>query len=137
MDMEIVFPGGKKVDALYKGFTIRTDQPIRSGGDGSAPAPFDLFIASIGTCVGYYVLAFCQARDIPTDGMGLVLRKTRDNGKRMIGKVMIDLQLPTGFPEKYKKAIVRSAGMCAVKKHMMDPPVFEISTRSSPQDTPR
>ena len=67
MNMEIVFPAGKKVNALYRGFTIETDQPENGGGDGSAPSPFDLFLASIGTCVGFYVLSFCHERSIPTD----------------------------------------------------------------------
>ena len=64
MQMDIRFPGGKKVDAVYKGFTVKTDQPRGEGGDGSAPEPFDLFLASIGTCAGIYALSFCQARGV-------------------------------------------------------------------------
>ncbi|MDA8242639.1 MAG: osmotically inducible protein OsmC, partial [Elusimicrobia bacterium] len=57
-EMEITFPGGKKVNALWHGFEIATDQPKSSGGDNSAPAPFDLFLASLGTCAGIFVLGF-------------------------------------------------------------------------------
>ena len=76
MEMRIRFPGGTKVDAAFLGHVVHTDQPPASGGEGSAPSPFDLFVASIGTCAGYYVLAFCRKREIPTDGIELVL--TRD-----------------------------------------------------------
>ena len=78
MAMIITFPGGKRVDAQYKGFTIQTDQPESAGGGGSAPAPFDLFLASIGTCAGIYVLAFCQERGIPADGTQLTMETERD-----------------------------------------------------------
>lgn len=130
MDMEIRFPGGKRVDALYKGYTITTDQPTRSGGDGSAPAPFDLFMASIGTCAGFYVLAFCQTRAIPTEDVKIVLRTEKDGETRMIRKITIEIRLPPGFPEKYRKAVVRSAKMCTVTKHMLDPPLFDVYVTS-------
>lgn len=64
--MEIIFPGGKKVNALYKGFTIETDQSKSDEGEASAPAPFDLFLASIGTCAGIYVIRFFEKRELST-----------------------------------------------------------------------
>ena len=114
MELEVVFPGGKKVDANYNGFTIKTDQPIRGGGDGSAPAPFDLFLASIGTCAGIYVLGFCQQRGIPTDGIKIIQRMEIDPIKRGIGGITLEIQVPTDFPEQYKEAVIRSAELCAV-----------------------
>jgi putative redox protein len=129
MEMEVVFPGGKKVDANYNGFTIKTDQPIRGGGDGSAPAPFDLFLASIGTCAGIYVLGFCQQRGIPTDGMKIVQRMEIDPIKRGIGGIALEIQVPANFPEQYKEAVIRSAELCAVKKYLQDPPEFNIYTK--------
>lgn len=128
MDMEITFPGGKKVNAIYKGFTIKTDQPEHSGGQGLAPAPFDLFLASIGTCAGIYVLSFCQARNIPVEGVRLIQRTQRNSETRMIDKITIEIQLPPGFPEKYGEALVKSAEFCAVKKHIHNPPAFDIYT---------
>ena len=127
MDMEILFPGGKKVDAVYKGFTIRTDQPKESGGEGSAPTPFDLFLASIGTCAGVFVLFFCQQRGIPTEGIRMIQRTEREAG--MISKITLEIRLPPDFPEKYEQALIRSAELCAVKKHMEAPPLFEIYTK--------
>lgn len=127
--MEVVFPGGKKVDAIYNGFTIKTDQPAMGGGNGSAPAPFDLFLASIGTCAGIYVLGFCQQRGISTDGIKIIQSMEVDPFKRMIGKVNLEIQVPDDFPEQYKDAVIRSAELCAVKKHMHEPPEFNIYTK--------
>jgi len=128
MDMEITFPGGKKVNAIYKGFIIKTDQPEHSGGEGLAPAPFDLFLASIGTCAGIYVLSFCQARNIPLEGVRLIQRTQRNSETRMIDKITIEIQLPPGFPEKYGETVIKSAELCAVKKHIHNPPAFNIYT---------
>lgn len=118
MDMEIVFTGGKRVDALYKGFTIMTDQSVREGGDGSAPEPFDLFLASMGTCAGIYVLSFCQHHDLPAEGISLIQTAERNPETRMIDRVNIDIRLPADFPQKYRKALIRSAEQCSVKKHI-------------------
>jgi putative redox protein len=126
--MEVVFPGSKKVNALYKGFIIETDQPEHAGGGGSAPSPFDLFLASIGTCVGFYVLSFCQERSIPTEGLKLNLRAERNEETGLIGKIAIEIRLPREFPKKYGDAVKRAAELCAVKKHLENPPQFEIAT---------
>ena len=128
MDMEITFPGGKKVNAMCKGFTIRTDQPPHRGGTGSAPSPFDLFLASIGTCAGFYVLSFCHERAIPTDNIKLVQTMERDSEKGMVRKIQIEIQLPPSFPEKYKQAVVKAAQLCTVEKHLEAPPHIEIRT---------
>jgi putative redox protein len=129
MEMEIVFPGGKKVAALYKGVTIKTDQPVVSGGENSAPAPFDLFLASIGTCASIYVLGFCQQRGIPTDGIKIVQKMEIDPMRRGIGAIGLEIQVPPDFPEQYKEAVIRSAELCAVKKHIQDPPEFNVYTK--------
>jgi len=131
MDMEIVFPGGKRVDASYKSFTIKTDQPLFAGGEGSHPAPFDLFLASLGTCAGFYVLSFCQKRGIPTENIKLTLRPERNKKTRMVEKVGIEILLPPEFPEKYKKAVVKAAEECTIKKHLVNPPKFEVYTNRS------
>ncbi len=122
--MEIRFPGGAAVDADFKGHTIRTDQPERSGGDDSAPAPFDLFLASIGTCAGYYAMMFCKQRDIELDGMKLRLEPVRDQERRRLSTIKLHLELPEGFPDKYRSAIVRSIDQCAVKRHIVEAPEF-------------
>lgn len=128
-DMEIVFPGGRKVNALYKGFTIQTDQPKYAGGEGSGPAPFDLFLASLGTCAGIYVLRFCQERNIPNDDIKLILSTERDQKSKMINKIKIEIQLPSEFPVKYKEAVVKAAELCTVTKHLYNPPVFDVCAK--------
>ena len=130
MEMEIVSPGGKKVNALFKGFTIKTDQSKEYGGDGSAPEPFDMFLVSIGTCIGANAIVFCQKRSISTKNLKLILRFARNQETRMIEKITIEVQLPREFPEKYKGALIRSAELCAVKKHLNNPPEFEIYTKT-------
>jgi ribosomal protein S12 methylthiotransferase accessory factor len=127
-NMEITFPGNMKVDSTYNGFTLHTDQPKKKKGDDTAPVPFDLFLSSIGTCAGVYVLFFCQERHIDTQGIKLVLEFDQNQKTHMTEKITIRILLPPSFPKKYEKAIIRSAGMCAVKKHLEQPPKFEIST---------
>ena len=129
MDMTITFPGGKKVNAAFDAFTVRTDQPVPSGGEGSAPAPFDLFLASIGTCAGIYVAAFCQTRGIPTEGLHLVQHNEADPSTHRLVRVRIEIVLPPGFPEQYRDAVRRAAEGCAVKKAILSPPEFTIETR--------
>ena len=125
MEITVTLTGGKKVQAKVKEFRIETDQPKESGGNGSAPTPFDLFLGSVAACSGYYVLGFCQSRNIPTDGIRVVMRTEHDPEKKMIGKISIEIVLPPEFPEKYRGPVVRAADLCSVKKHMLDPPDFE------------
>ncbi len=123
MEMEIVFPGGQRVDAVMGNMVISTNQ------DGSAPAPFGLFLASIGTCAGIYVLSFCQHRGLPTDGIRIVQRMHMNPFTRMLDQVDLDIVVPPDFPEKYYAALIRAADQCAVKKHMEQPPTFNVRTR--------
>jgi putative redox protein len=128
MDMIITFPGGRKVDAAYQGHVIRTDQKAEGGGEGSAPEPYTLFLASIGTCAGIYVLTFCQTRSIPTDGIRIVQSHTFDPEEHRMTKIRLDIQVPPDFPEKYRKALAKAADLCAVKRAIAHPPEFEIAT---------
>jgi putative redox protein len=131
MEMEITFPGGARVDANFGGMTVKTDQPVQGGGQGSAPTPFATFLASIGTCAGIYVLGFCQQRGIPTDGIKIVQRMQSDRTTGLVGQIDLEIQLPPDFPEKYKTAVIRSAEQCAVKKHLEHPPTFNVTTSTT------
>ncbi len=126
--MTVIFPGGKRVDAEYNGFTFRTDQSPRSGGEGSAPQPFELVLASIATCAGIYVKGYCDARGIATDGLGLKMHIERDPERQRIARLVLEIKLPEGFPEKHREAVIRAADLCAVKKHILEPPAFEVRT---------
>ncbi len=128
--VEVSFPGGKRVDAKIGDKIIKTDQPVKEGGEGSAPEPFRLFLASIATCAGGYALEFCRARNIPTDGMALTMTCDFDPEVKRYRKMTIDLKLPDGFPKKHEAAIVRSMDLCAVKRHILNAPEFEIRLNS-------
>ena len=130
MKMDIGFPGGVAVEARFGAHVVRTDQPAPLGG-GSAPSPFDLFLASLGTCAGFYALRFCQERQIPTEGLGATLEAVRDPETRKLVKIAVVLTLPRGFPEKYRDAIVRAADQCAVKKTIVAPPELPVSVEAA------
>lgn len=127
MEMQINFPGGKRVTSEYKGFTLATDQPKDEGGDNSAPEPFDLFLSSMGTCAGVYILYFCESRNIPTEGISMILRFEKNEKTNLLEKIMMDIHLPPHFPDKYRKAVIRAAGMCTVKRTLANPPEIEIT----------
>jgi len=122
MEMEIVFPGEERVDARVGNLVIETNQ------DRTAPSPFALFLASIGTCAGIYVVQFCRQRDLSTEGMRIIQRTHTNRDTRMIERLELDIQVPPEFPEKYHDALIRSAQLCSVKKHMESPPAFEVFT---------
>ena len=123
MDMIIDFPGGSRVDAHFRGHTIATDQPPVN----SAPMPFEVFLASIGTCAGIYILGFRKQRNLPTEGIRIVQRNhATANG--MVQKIDLEIQVPPAFPAQYYDALVRSAELCKVKKTLENPPSFEVTT---------
>jgi putative redox protein len=128
--IDVTFPGGKRVDATIGGMLIRTDQTVENGGTGTAPEPFQLFLASIATCAGIYALEFCRARELSSERMTLTMHCEWDEKKHAIEKMTIDLKLPPGFPDRYRKAIVRVMDLCSVKKHILNPPEFVITTSS-------
>ena len=128
MSMEITFPGGVAVTAHHKGFEIMTDQPEANGGTNNAPSPFDLFLSSLGACAGFFALRFCQQREIDTDGMRLTLDTVRHTESKRLEAINMTIHLPDGFPEKYKKSIIRATDQCAVKKVIVDPPEITVTT---------
>lgn len=129
MEMIIDFPGGARVDAHFGPYTVPTDQPPMGGGQGSAPTPFAVFLSSIGTCAGIYVLGFCRQRGLSTDGIRIIQRVHSSRMSGMVEQIDLEIQVPPSFPQKYYDSLVRSAELCAVKKHLEKPPKFEVSTK--------
>jgi ribosomal protein S12 methylthiotransferase accessory factor len=129
MSMKVTFPGGVAVNAEYRGQIIHTDQPREHGGGGTAPTPFDLFLASLGTCAGFYALRFCQERSLPTEGLGLELSTELNPETRKIDTIHLAIQLPAGFPDRYRAAIERVIDQCAVKRHIVEAPRFELTVQ--------
>jgi ribosomal protein S12 methylthiotransferase accessory factor len=126
--MTVSFPGGKRVNASFDKFEIATDQCVDSGGEGSAPEPYDYFLASLATCAGIYVLGFCQKRDIPYEGVHLTQIWTREEKTNRLESVRISIEVPADFPDKYHAALVRVASQCSVKKTLENPPEFVVET---------
>jgi putative redox protein len=124
--MEITFDGGKVVSALSHGHTIKTDQPVDNGGSDAYPAPFDLYLASIGTCAGIYVKSFCDNRMIPTDNIKIIQNTKYDDKTDLPVDITLDIKLPMDFPEKFKDSLIHVAGLCKVKKSIANPPLFNI-----------
>jgi ribosomal protein S12 methylthiotransferase accessory factor len=121
MEMTFTLPGGSRVDAQVRPFTIHTDQPP----DATAPSPFELFLASIGACVGFYVLAFCRKRGIATDNIRVV--QHHDMARTgLVERVRLTVELPPEFPDRYRDAVLRAADQCTVKKHLEHPPKIEV-----------
>jgi len=127
-EMVVTLPGGKRVDTRIGSHVVRTDQPVANGGEDTAPSPFDLFLAAVGTCAGIYVAGFCQKRGLPTDGIRLLQRSHFDPETGVLTRVEIDVEVPPSFPEKYHEALVRVADQCAVKKAIQAQPVFAVRT---------
>ena len=125
MEMLIDFPGGSRVDAHFRGHTIATDQPPAD----SAPMPFEVFLASIGTCAGIYVLGFCRQRSLPTEGIRIVQRNHTNAMNGMVDEIELEIQVPPTFPAQYYDALVRSAELCKVKKTLENPPTFNVNTK--------
>ena len=125
MEMIIDFPGGSRVDAHFGNFTVPTDQPPTA----SAPMPFEVFLASIGTCAGIYVLGFCKQRGLSTEGIQIVQRNHANPTNGMVEEIDLEIQIPASFPEKYRDSLIRSAELCKVKKHLEQPPKFNVTTQ--------
>ena len=125
-EMIVTLPGGKKVDTQIGKHVIRTDQPVANGGEDTAPSPFNLFLAAIGTCAGIYVAGFCQKRGLPTEGIQLRQRNHLDPETGVLTRVELDIEVPPSFPEKYYDALVRVADQCAVKKAIAAQPAFAV-----------
>ncbi|HSB89767.1 MAG TPA: OsmC family protein [Anaerolineales bacterium] len=131
MELNVRFPGGLRVDAAFDGYVVQTDQPLRDGGEASAPSPFDLFLASLATCAGSYVLGYLRRRGLPTADVHLVERVHSDPSSGVVDEIEIEIRVPVGFPDKHLAPMIRSAELCAVKKHIEHPPRMSVVARAT------
>jgi len=132
MEIIVDFPGGSRVNAQIGSHTITTDQPNANGGEDTAPTPFELFLGSLATCAGFYVLGFCKMRNFPSTGIRLIQKMERNPDTKMVVKIVQEIQLPPEFPIQYIPAVKRAAETCLVKKHLEQPPAFEITATVLP-----
>ena len=129
MHFDVTMAGNKKVDARFRGFTVHTDQPLSEQGENTAPTPLELFLASIGACAGFFIVSFCQSRNIPTDKIKISQIAFRNDKTHMVEKMTLAVELPPDFPERYKNALIKAVDSCTVKKHLVNPPQIEISAK--------
>jgi ribosomal protein S12 methylthiotransferase accessory factor len=130
MEFTVTFEGKKQIVAHMGEHKIITDQPVMAGGDNIAPAPFSLFLASLGTCAGIYIKSFCDQRGIQTTGISITQKHNFNPITHMIEDLTIQINLPSEFPEKYKDAVIKVAEQCAVKKHLQNPPTMQVTTNT-------
>ena len=132
----VTLPSGRRVDAQVGGHVVHTDQPVSNGGEDTAPSPFDLFLASLGTCAGIFVQGFCAKRELPTEGIRIVETPTFGEDGVLSG-VSMDIELPESFPEKYREALVRVAEQCSVKRAIAAQPTFTVRAVQQPLEQSR
>ena len=128
----VTFPGGKKVDAQLRGMTVHTDQDEADGGEGTAPTPFDYFLASLAACSGIVALSFCQRKGISTAGLALKMDTDWNSEGTRIERVTFRLTLPEHFPEDQRAAFQQRVEACLVKRHILNPPEFCTEIHTSP-----
>ncbi|QOR38544.1 OsmC domain/YcaO domain-containing protein [Billgrantia diversa] len=128
MEIKVNFLENLRLEAKFDDFTVITDQPIRYKGDGSAPSPFDYFLASSALCAAYFVRVYCKARDIPTENIRLSQNNIVDPENRYNQIFKIQVELPEDISEKDREGILRSIDRCTVKKVVQTGPDFQIET---------
>ena len=116
---------GQKQSAKFGDLEVISDQSVNAGGNAEHPEPFDYFLVSMVLCAGFYARKFCEQRDISTQGMTLTQNNENvdDNGKKLFS---IEINLPEGFPDKYKKALIAAVNTCTVKKVIQAVPEFSV-----------
>lgn len=128
MEIKVNFLDNLRLEAKFDDFTVTADQPIRYKGDGSAPSPFDYFLASSALCAAYFIKVYCKARDIPTDNIRLSQNNIVDPEDRYNQIFQIQVELPEDISEKDRTGILRSIDRCTVKKVVQTGPEFKIET---------
>lgn len=122
----VSFAGGVRVETQLGAHTVVTDQLPVHGGTDAGPSPYDLFLASIATCAGFYAAAFCNSRKIPMEGLAVSLEVEEDETTHLPKELTVNLTLPKDFPEQYRAAILRSVENCKVKKSLAANPVTRV-----------
>jgi len=128
--MKVSFYPDKRIKAEVNGKAVITDQTLQSGGLGENPNPFEIFKASLGCCMGYYVMSFCIKKDIPVDWIWLDIEFDE---VEVINNVNVKIKVDKRFPEKYLKAVIKATDACKVKKQLKAPPSFVIDVERATQ----
>ena len=127
IELKVTLEGNKKVSTHIGDHLIMTDQPEKNGGSNTAPAPYDLFLASIATCAGFYIQSYCDNKNIDSSGIEITLKVRRD-AKKVINGFVTTIHVPEEIPEKLHGVLKKVASQCAVKKTIMNNPEFIVET---------
>lgn len=131
MEIKVNFLDNLRLEAKFDDYTVIADQPIRYKGDGSAPSPFDYFLASSAMCAAYFVKVYCKARDIPTDDIHISQNNIVDPENRYNQIFQIQVELPENISDKDRQGILRAIDRCTVKKVVQEGPEFKIENVDS------
>ena len=128
MELKVTLEGGKKVATKIGNHVITTDQPTKYGGEDSAPAPFDLFVASIGTCAGFFIKSYCDNKGIDATGIEITMRPTLDGKTKQVIGFETKIHIPDSLPQELHAPLRRAAEQCTVKKTIKNQPTFSVET---------
>jgi ribosomal protein S12 methylthiotransferase accessory factor len=131
MELKVTLGSGKKVATRIGNHVITTDQPAKYGGEDTAPAPFDLFVASIATCAGFFVKSYCDKKGIDTSGIEISMTPVVDEKTKQVGGFITRLHLPESLPQELHAPLRRAAEQCTVKKTIKNQPTFVVETVST------
>ena len=131
-ELIITLDGRRRVTAHIGGHEIRTDQPVSNGGEDSAPSPFDVFLASLGTCAGIFVQGFCATRGIDTSGIRIHEWPHYD-AQGTLKSVELAIDLPVDFPVRYREPLLRVIEQCSVKRAITAKPEFQVGISGTPE----
>ncbi len=130
MQVNVRFLDNLRLEASFDDFSIIADQPIRYKGDGTAPSPFDYFLASSALCAAYFVKVYCQARDIPTTDIRVTQQNVVDPDNRYQQSFRIEIELPESLSEHDREGILKAMDRCTVKRVIQNNLAFEITHKS-------
>ncbi|MCB1772480.1 MAG: OsmC family protein [Gammaproteobacteria bacterium] len=130
MELKVRLDGAKCVSTHIGSHEIRTDQPVKAGGGDTAPAPYDLFLASIATCAGFFVQSYCENKQIDTTGIGITLNVQRDPASKRVTTFVITIEVPPHLPEHLQQTLCRVAAQCAVTKTIESQPEFVVQAKA-------
>jgi ribosomal protein S12 methylthiotransferase accessory factor len=131
-ELIITLDGKRRITAHIGAHEIRTDQPVSKGGEDSAPSPFDVFLASLGTCAGIFLQGFCATRGIDTSGIRIHELPHYD-GQGVLKSVELAVDLPVDFPARYKEPLLRVIEQCSVKRAIAAKPGFLVRISATPK----
>ena len=130
MKIEVELQAGQKLKASFGDHEITSDQSPAVGGDAEFPEPFDYFLASMPLCAAFFARAFCQKRDISTEGLAITQEHTSDSDNKYKKHITLHVTLPEDFPTKYEKALLAAINSCTVKKVIQEQPEFSVELHS-------